>query len=755
MPWLVLAFCAGAAAIYSFPELPTPGNLLAFAAAAFLLRQRWPIIAALLFGLAWTAAGARQMLADDWPCARDREIVDLEGVVIAPASIRDGRVEFDIRPAWPAGADLPAKLRLTWYETDTVPLPGQHWRLKARLRCRNGYSNPGAPDRELELLRQGIGATGYLANGSAPVLLADRPWEYPVERLRARIASEISSALSSTASAAVLQGLSVGVRGNIPRKLWDAFAATGVAHLMAISGMHVTGFALFALSLLRAGWRLRVRPRRGRIAIEMALVVAATFAYAALAGSSLPTLRTMVMVGIVAWQRILRRSVPVQMNLALAALVLVATDPLAVATTGFWLSFVATAALMTLIDAGPGWLARLLVFLRSQAAILLLLTPVLLLAFGRVSLIAPLANAIAIPVFSFMLLPVVLLATAITSVWPAGATGIWQALAAALDAAWPWFIVAGRLEFANWWPAAQPMALVIAGGVGALAALLAPLRGLRVAAAVMLVAIIAGRAARPDADAWTLTVLDVGQGLAGVVETHDHALVFDTGPRWRGGAAAAQVSLLPWLRARGIRRIDSLILSHDDSDHTGGAGVLGEAFAIERLIVGPGVKAKGTVLPCRRGDRWRWDGVAFEILHPGDRKHDNDNDNSCALRVRGIGGSALLLADPEADAEEELLSQPLAADVVLVPHHGSRTSSGPRFIAAVGAGLGIVSAGFGNRWGLPDSGVVARWRSAGAIILNTADVGAVSIDFPAVAGGVAVRAERLESRRWWQRPAPD
>ena len=754
MPWLVLAFGAGAAAIYVLPVLPTPGGLLAFVMAALLLRRRWPLLAALLFGLAWTAAGARQMLADDWPCARDREVVDLQGVVSGPASTRDGRVDFDIRPTGPTAPVLPALLRLSWYEASAVPLPGQHWRMQARLRCRNGYANPGAPDRELDLLRQGIGATGYIVNGSGPLLLADQPWEYPIERLRARIAFEISSALSSAASAAVLQGLAVGVRGNIPRHLWDAFAATGVAHLMAISGLHVTGCALFALWLLRAAWRLRVRPRRARIGIEVAVVVTTTFAYAALAGASLPTLRTMVMVGIVAWQRILRRSIPVQRTLALAALVLVATDPLAVTSTGFWLSFVATAALMTLIDAGPGWLARLLVFARTQAAMLLLLTPVLVTAFGRLSLIAPLANAIAIPVFSFVLLPVILFATALTSISPTGAAGVWQLLAAVLEPGWPWFIAAGGLEFASWWPAGQPMALVLVAGLSALAALLAPLRGLRLAAAVMLIAVVAGHAARPAPDAWTLTVLDVGQGLASVIETHDHVLVFDTGPRWRGGSSAAQVSLLPWLHARGIRRIDSLILSHDDSDHTGGAGTLGDSITIARLIVGAGVKTKRPAMPCRRGDRWSWDGVEFEILHPGDRKHDDDNDNSCALRVRGFGGSALLLADPEAAAEEDLLSQPLAADVVLVPHHGSRSSSEPRLVAAVGAKLCIVSTGFGNRWDLPDAGVVARWRAAGAVILNTAEVGAISVDFPAIAGGIEVWARRLESRRWWQRTAP-
>ncbi|MFZ2509233.1 MAG: ComEC/Rec2 family competence protein, partial [Steroidobacteraceae bacterium] len=437
MPWLVLAFCAGAGCVHFLPTLPGPGSLLAVVSAALLSLRRLPALAALLLGFAWTAAGAHRTIADDWPCARDREIVELDGVVTGPATLRQGRVDFDLRATPANGTWVPARLRLSWYEAAAIPLPGQVWRLRARIRCRNGLANPGAPDRELELLRQRINATGYVAAGSRPLLLEDRYWRYPVERLRARIAARIGAAVQSGDSAAVLQGLAVGARSNVPERLWEAFAATGVAHLMAISGLHVTGFALFVLFMLRAGWRVLARPRRARIGVEMTVVVVATGAYALLAGASLPTLRTVVMVAIVAAQRFLRRSIPVHTTLASAALLLVAADPLAVSSPGFWLSFVATAALIALIDAGPGWVERGMSFVRAQATILWLLAPVLAIAFGRLSLIAPIANALAIPVFSCLLLPVILLATALTAIWPASADGIWHSLGAVLDACWP------------------------------------------------------------------------------------------------------------------------------------------------------------------------------------------------------------------------------------------------------------------------------------------------------------------------------
>jgi len=486
----------------------------------------------------------------------------------------------------------------------------------------------------------------------------------------------------------------------------------------------------------------------------MAVVVIVTAGYALLAGASLPTLRTLVMVVIVAVQRVLRRSTPVHMTLALAALLLVAADPLAVASAGFWLSFVATAALLTLIqNPASGWPGRVAAFLRSQGAILWLLTPVMVIAFGRLSLIAPLANAIAIPVFSFALLPAILSATALAAFSPGSADGIWQSLAVGLDAAWPWFIAAGRLPYATWWPAAQAIGLVVGAAAVGFAALLMPLRGLRTAAFVMLMALVLGRGELPAYGGWTLTVLDVGQGLATVVQTRGHVLIFDTGPRWRNGSAAARVSLLPWLHARGIRRIDRLVLSHDDSDHTGGTRALRDSLPVDAVMAGPRVRLQPQPARCRRGERWRWDGVEFNVLHPAQETSGRDNDDSCVLRIAGAGGSVLLLADPETDAEKELLSQPLAADVVLVPHHGSRTSSAAPFVAAVAARLGIVSAGFGNRWNLPDDGVVARWQAAGTTVLSTADAGAITVRFAPGPGGIEIRAQRLDSRRWWRRRA--
>jgi competence protein ComEC len=416
---------------------------------------------------------------------------------------------------------------------------------------------------------------------------------------------------------------------------------------------------------------------------------------------------------------------------------LIAADPLAASSPGFWLSFVATAALLAVAQDGAGFTGMLAGFARAQAAIAVALTPVLLASFGRVSLIAPFANAIAIPVFTFLLLPAVLCATLLELGTAGAGAPIWSLLAEFLDASWPRLQAIARWPMAEWWPAAQPgWLLAVAGAVG-FAAILLPLAGLRAAATIVIAAIATGTAPLPAGVAWSLTVLDVGQGLAAVVETPSRVLVFDTGPRWRGGGTAAEVSLLPFLRARGIRRIDRLIVSHEDQDHAGGVQALAAALPIEE---------RGA---CQRGQQWRWDDIDFRVLHPPPGFAGSDNDRSCALHVSGPGGSALLLADPEAEAEALLVTQAIGADVVLLPHHGSRTSSGPALVASVGARLGIASAAAGNRWGMPHAPVVARWRAAGTAVVSTAAAGAVTIRFSADGRGPAIRAERGRPR-WWR-----
>ncbi len=750
MPGWILAFLAGAAlALAAAEPWPLAALVLASAfAAACAGCGRW--IIALGAGFAWSALLASGALSADWPCALDREEVEVTGLVAGPATLRGDRLDFDLDVG--AGvAGSPARIRLSWYEPSSGVSPGERWRMTVRLRCRNGMANPGAPDRELDLLRLRISATGYVSTDAKPERL-EASTEQPIEQLRARIAAAIDRSVPDSISGAVLKGLAVGVRGNIPERYWDAFAATGLAHLIAISGLHVTGCAAFALILFRLACRFQpLGALRARILVETLIVLGITAAYAGLSGASLPALRTLTFVAIIALLRLLRRSMPLPQVLAIAAFVQVAPDPLALTSAGFWLSYAATAALVALLDAGRGWRALVAAFARAQAAVTAILAPVLAATFGQVSLIAPLANAAAVPLFSVLLLPAVLFATAVELAVPGAGTPLWQGLARVLEPLWPGLAWLADRPLSSAAPAAQSMILQAGTALLVLAAVWLPLAGIRIAAAACLVALLCGAPERLAAPGWQLTVIDVGQGLAAVVETRRHALVFDTGPRWRAGTAAARVSLLPYLRSRGIRRIDRLIVSHADQDHAGGLEILRSALQIEQLLAGPGFGKPGEFPECRRGMRWNWDGVQFEVLHPPAGADGSDNDRSCALRVQSPAGSALLLADPEQSAEAELVGSALASDVALLPHHGSRTSSSAALIDAASARLGIASAGFGNRWGMPVAEVVGRWRSAGTTVLTTAEEGAITIRFPPPPGRIQVATERAGNRHWWRR----
>lgn len=750
---LAIPFLAGAASLHALPALGPAAVAVAPAAVALVAHRRWPVLAAACAGLAWSHALATAWMATGWPCARDREVAVVEGLVAGTPLVRPGRTEFDFDVKHvDAPGRWPQRIRVSWYEAERELAPGERWRLELRLRCRRGFVNPGGPDRELALLRERIDASAYVAGKSTPERLA-MPQARSLERLRARIAGSIASALPPGPSFAVLQGLSVGVRGAIPDRLWEAFSVTGITHLIAISGLHVTGCALFALAGIRLLGRIPVIARLPtRVATEGAVVVGVSALYTFLSGASLPALRTLVMVALFAGLRLLRRSMPIDRTLTLAAVALVAADPLAMTSIGFWLSFVATAALLCVATQGGNLRRLLLGFARSQVAVTVLLTPVLALAFGRISLVAPFVNAIAIPVFSFLLLPAVLAGTVIAAAEPSAWPGLWRMLAALLDATWPWLESIAAWHGASWSPAGQPAVLVAAVGIALFAALLLPVAGLRLAALVLLVALCTGRSERVAEGAFALTAVDVGQGLAVVVETTDRVLVFDTGPAWPGSGAAAQVSLLPYLRARGIRAVDRLVVSHGDIDHAGGVERLRALLPVRQIQAGPGERAEGEAT-CRQGDNWLWNRIEFRVLHPRAGFEGSDNDRSCAILVSGPGGRALLLADPEAAGEAELLRQPLAADVVLLPHHGSRSSSGAELVAAVSARYGIASAGFGNRWGMPDPGVVARWRGAGTTVFATADQGAVRARFPARPGPIEIDSARRDFPRWW-RSAP-
>jgi competence protein ComEC len=526
---------------------------------------------------------------------------------------------------------------------------------------------------------------------------------------------------------------------------------------MAISGMHVG-----MLALVGAWFASRVqrwRQRRGALgAGRDAAVVAGSLtalAYAALAGWSVPTQRTVIMISVVAVALRLRRRLGAADALALGAIAVLLLEPLAPLSVGFWLSFGAVAAIL-LVCVGhlsrPGILRG---YTQAQLAVSVGLVPVLVGCFGSLSLVSALVNVIAIPLYTVVIVPAVLIATALVLLLPAvGGTAL-AAVAWLIESTWPVISLPASWSIATWGMAGLPplgWCALVTGAVAALLPLPVPGR----LAGVMIVAALGGwRAEPPEEGALHFAMLDVGQGLAAVIETRRHVLVYDTGPAFRSGSAAGVLAVEPYLRHRGLRRVDMLVASHDDNDHAGGAATLANLLpVVRRAASGRALDALGTVERCRAGDSWSWDGVRFDWLHPAAELLPNDNDRSCILRVRAGSHVLLLPGDAERAAEAELLARgglgPV--DVLVVPHHGSRSSSSESFVAATRPSWALVAAGHRNRWGFPVAPVVERWQDAGANLLVSARSGAIEFDVHPDHPLEAPRQWRIERRRFWQDP---
>ena len=760
------------------------------------------LLAACGLGFVWAGAWAQWRLADVLPAANEGRDIQIVGVVAGlPQRIERGaRFEFVVEQA---AAAVPRRISLAWYRGDLAaksqaptsqaqtrdddeedaaanatasagppPLPvhaGERWRFTVRLKRPHGNVNPHGFDYEGWLFERNIRATGYVrpaAGGDSQAeRLAAAVWRpaTAVEMLRERLRERFYRTLADAPYAGILIALALGDQQAIAQPLWQRFAQTGVTHLMSISGLHVTMFAGLLYALV--GWLWR---RSSRLPLHLPAQQAATlagfcaaFAYTLLAGFAVPAQRTLYMLGVVAAARLLKREVAASNVLALALLAVLLLDPWAVLAAGFWLSFGAVALLLYIGSGRLGAAHWLIEWLRAQWAVTLGMLPALLALFQQFSLVSPLANALAIPLVSLIIAPLALLG-GLPFFSPALHLAHWLTadLMRYLDwlAAWP---------LAAWQQAAPPpwqVLLALAGGVWLLLPRGFPARWLGVLAFLPLLTFAPPR---PLPGAAQVVVLDVGQGLAVHVQTATHDLLFDAGPMYAADADSGSRIIVPYLRAAGVRELDELIVSHADNDHSGGAasvlaslpvGLLRVSLPREHpLLALPDAPPR---LPCRAGQAWAWDDVRFAMLYPpAGLRAKKTNAVSCVLRMTTGSRHLLITADIEATQEAALLSMAaslprqnngdmLTADVLLAPHHGSRTSSTAAFIAAVGAREVIFPVGYRNRFGHPKADVVDRYLASGARLHRTDAAGAVSVRLDAT--GVALGHARDAQPRYWQ-----
>jgi len=728
------------------------------AAAAWLARTRasvasLPAIAALAF--CWTALAGATGLATRWPLGADGRDVALSGWIDAMPTRDTGRTVFSLRVTAAASGRGPRRVRLSWYDPAPELAAGQALELVARLRAPRGLVNPGGFDYERWLLLEGYDATGYVRTGRAvepaAVSLA-RGWL----RLRARLAERIDAQIADDEAAALVTALVLGDRSRFSDRHWEVLQRTGTSHLVAVSGLHIGLVAALAyVVVLRIGLMLPYWLARHAQRCAAASCIVPAAIYAALAGFALPTRRALVMVLVAQVLVIAGARWPRTAGLSLALIVVLLLEPLASLTASLWLSFGAVVLLLATLRPLPpvagGLVARLGAGVRSlwqvQWVLSLGLAPVVVWSFGLIVPASLPVNLLAIPVFSLFLVPFALVAAALALLSSDAAAGLTLAGA-----------VAGRVWQALEWAAANPLAAYRVPWPGTMAIALA---GLAIAgvvvrhnlpgrwlALVALLPLVAGGRGGPAPGEARVTVFDVGHGLAVAVETANHRLLYDAGPLYRSGFDAGAEVVGPALDAISRRPVELMLLSHGDSDHAGGAAALRSRYPELSVLAGPDVGIRGARV-CRSGQQWIWDGVRFAVLHPPGDYPLRGNESSCVLRVDTAGGAVLLTGDIESKAEARLASEPrIAADVVVVPHHGSLTSSSPAFVRQVSADIAIVSAGFNNRWNFPRAEVTERWQSGGASVLVTGDHGA--IDLHLTPQGITVDRMRDAERHYWQ-----
>ncbi len=733
------------------------GLLLAFLYSLLRARQRvtaQPVAIAMLttavgFGLFWVDSQAR--LADrlDAMSAGQDVTIALRIADFVGAGAAKRFAASPLSDRWPR------RLRLTWLTEDVRLEPGDCWLMTLRLRQPRGFANPVSFDYERWLFLRRIGASGYVRHA---IRMPHCDGRSPLMRLRKTAAERIESSLPVGDARAVLLAVTLGARHELDRERWERFAITGTSHLMAISGLHVALASFVVFSIARGALcALSVTANQRTIAFAAALGFAGL--YALLSGFAVPARRAMLMLFAALLPALCARPVFSFRCLGAAAIVMVVLAPLTILETGFALSFGAVSLLLWLAtaDSRPpvrrnGAVRYALQLIRLQWVLLLGMLPLIATFFGRLTWTAPLVNLLVVPVFNLVALPAAIVGSLTPGI--GGDIGLQIAhrtLAVILD-----IVDRGAALPMAEWPLARPAALAM------LVLLAAALCGVlprhwpaRFLSVPLLIALAWQARPVPPVGCVDLDVLDVGQGFAAVLRTHSHTMVYDAGPRFRSGSDTGQLVVLPFLHSKAVRQLDTLLLSHADLDHSGGAASIISGMPVGRVML-PAVErsragiVRASVTNCVRGLAWSWDGVAFEVLHPGAEGASAGNEASCVLQVTSGDRRLLLTGDIGQSTERQLVHDGVIqrTDLVAVPHHGSLSSSSAVFIERTAATYAIAAAGYANRWKFPREEVVLRWQAAGSELFNTATDGATGFRLCPQAATVRYRHRRDRRKLW-------
>jgi competence protein ComEC len=764
---IALCFLAGILSLNLCSDLPGQFAylfLLVAAAVSWLQRRRryaafYRASTIVVFGFCWAQLHASHYLAHVLPetlAGKDLSIIGrIDDIPVTDADVQRFFVAIERFGDEQRTRPLPRRIKLSWYHGEPVRA-GETWRFKVRLKPPHGFLNPGGFDYEAWLMQHGVHATGYVRNGEVNRKLSTAA-AHDSAAVRQHIAERIGTLLPESAFTGLITALAVGDRAAIEQDQWQVLINTGTNHLMAISGLHIGLAAAFAYWLCR--WLVPVRIMYWLPAQHAAMLAAVVFAliYATLAGFAIPTQRAVLMLICTVGALLLKRQSRPHNVLAFALIMVLLWDPMAVLSAGFWFSFLAVAAIFYTLT-GPWARSRWFKWVGLQLIIALSLAPLSLFMFQQTSLVAPLANLLMVPYVSFLVVPLVLIGVLMLP-WSTAASGLLFAIADGLfSIIWPVLQWLAALPYSHWLKAQPGIILTLMALLGVAIVLAPRARRWRGAGVLLLLPALAWQPRAPAAGAYELHVLDVGQGLAVVIRTHGHTLVYDTGARFSDRFDSGKAVLLPFLTNKGVDHIDLLLISHGDGDHIGGAASVLRAYQ-QTPVLGQGIETLVAVQAdqCAAGQRWVWDEVVFSLLHPDDADYTLTNNRSCVLKVEGKGGSVLITGDIEKKVEHRLLAdhrQALSADILVAPHHGSSTSSSREFIQAVSPQIVIFAAGYRNRYKFPTAEVVARYAEIGSSMVMTGHSGAVSIGLHPQRGVNGLQGYRQSNRKYWRHAPP-
>lgn len=773
LPYIALAFLLGVCALQCQSDLLIPVwtqsellSLLPVFCCVFYFRPSQRTLMALLIGYLWALMFAHGYLQHRLDNELQGKEFLISGKVIDIVDQSDQSVRFNfvvdeyVAAATQNKRNMPRKLRLSWYHNKQLIGSGDHWQLLVKLKVPHGFMNPNGFDYEKWLYQQGIHATGYVRKSVSNQLMPgfSEGWAgLNIDGLRQHI-QKVIAGLPDQSYAGLLQALSIGHKSLISPQQWQVLIASGTSHLFAISGLHiglVAGLVFFVIRKLIPASFLKSLSAQQYAALASVMVAAL---YTALAGFSVPTQRAFIMLCVLMLAVFLKRQAFSLNTLSLALLAVLIHDPVAVLGVGFWLSFSAVLLILLITTTRTQGKLSWIKAIKVQWVIALAMLPLSVVLFQQGSIISPIANMLMIPLVGLLVVPITLLASLMSLVFMDLSLWLFTLAGQLLNVGWQvlhWLI---ESFIASWQQPVVPAfyaALALIGGI----VLLFP-RGfpMRFSAAVLLLPMLLYVPEKPTNSDFWVSVLDVGQGLSIVVRTREKTLLYDAGSKMGERFDIGQLVVLPYLRAIGVQQLDMLMISHADNDHSGGASSVLEQLKVKRLIVGGltgdySFPAGSQAASCKAGDTWLWDGVLFEVLHPR-FDYVKTNNQSCVLRVSNAQKSILLTGDIEKVAESSLLKYTaggLAADVLIVPHHGSNTSSSMALLKSVNPSLAIVSAGFKNRFRHPTRKVVSRYSALGVEVLNTAYEGAIALQFSQnmEVNPIKVKRHRKEQVHYW------